>query len=114
MPTPKKRISKRHAARAALPLFLLGALLACLAVSLVNDVYAFVKPDAEIIFALDAPTDAREISRTLRELGAIRNDLAFSLYVSSKQKTAQLEAASGKWTLNSNMSYREILGEITK
>lgn len=114
MSSDAHRISVRAALTAAVPLLLVGITIAAAIAAIANDVYAFVKPDAEAVLMLNAPTDKSQICHALQELGVIKNDFAFSLYVSSKQKTEQLESLTGKWTLNSNMSYREILRELTK
>ena len=89
---------------ALLALFCVG-----IAVSLVNDLYAFVKPDEAVTLSWTDPLPLAELSRSLQKNGVIRNPTAFSLYVRSKGKVDALEAFTGTLTLNSSMSYREIL-----
>ena len=51
----------------------------------------------------------KELSTLLREKGIIKNDLVFALYLRSKNKTDSISTLRGEFTLNSAMSYREIL-----
>lgn len=84
-------------------------LFAGLLVSLANDMYAFVKPEREVILNTETPTSLSSLSRTLSDMGVILNPTVFSLYVDSKGKRDTLEGFEGTLTLNSSMSYREII-----
>ena len=88
-------------------LFLAGALL-----SVVNDMYAFIKPDAEITVELNKGMSAFRFAELLSENGVINNSVVFTIYLHSKNKSDEISELSGKWYLNSSMSYREILKEI--
>ena len=84
-------------------------LFAGLLVSLANDMYAFIKPEGEIVLEAEAGTPLPDLSQTLSEMGVILNPTVFSLYVDSKGKRATLEEFEGTLILNSEMSYREII-----
>ena len=84
-------------------------LVAALGVSVANDLYAFVKPDREIVLSLDEPTSLKKLSKKLEEQGVIANPTVFRLNVQRKQKSDLLENFCGTLTLNSAMSYRQIL-----
>ena len=105
-------IQARRAIGSILPICLAALLLSGLIVSVANDMYAFVKPDEEIAVSLDAPVSAKELSRLLQSRGVIKNGAVFGLYLRSKGKLDKLGTLTGEWTLNSSMSYREILLEI--
>ena len=90
-----------------LSLFLAGALL-----SVVNDMYAFVKPDTEITVELKAGMSAFRFAELLSENGVINNSVVFTIYLRSKNKSDEISELSGKWQLNAGLSYREIVKEI--
>ena len=87
-----------------LSIFLSGAI-----VSVTNDIYAFVKPDKEVTVIVPESGSIDEISQILYKNNVLNNPFCFSAYVKSKDKISQIENFSGEITLNSNMSYREIL-----
>ena len=91
---------------------LLSLLLAGALLSVVNDLYAFVKLDTEITVELNAGMSAFRFAELLRENGVISNPAVFTLYLCSKNKTDEISELSGKWQLNAGMSYREIVKEI--
>ena len=105
-------IDYKHGFGSIIPLGMIALLLAGLFLSIVNDTYAFVKPDNEIIFTVDTPMPVSDFAKNLMICGVIKNDLIFLLYVNSKDKAEKLNHTTGQWVLNSNMSYREILKEI--
>ncbi|MBO5938548.1 MAG: hypothetical protein J6Q82_03505 [Clostridia bacterium] len=90
-------------------LSLTALLVAAIGISVANDLYAFVKPEGEIVLSLDEPHSLKELSKTLEEQGVIANPTVFRLWVQSKGKTELLEGFCGTLTLNSAMSYRQIL-----
>ncbi len=108
----EKTVSARRAFGIIIPLFLLSALIACLIISVTNDMYAFVKPDREEKLTVTSPITDKQLSLILKEKGIIKNDFVFYLYMRSKGKSDDISLLLGEWTLNSNMSYREILLEI--
>ncbi len=103
------RFAVRRIYRKVLVLFLLSALLAALCISVANDMYAFVKPDREEILTVSEPMNIQALSLLLEEKGILRNPHVFILYARSKDKTEFLENFSGTVTLNTAMSYREIV-----
>ncbi len=107
-------ISIRRAFGIAVPLCLTALLLAGAVISIANDVYAFVKPDSEIVLTLNQPPDAEELAKLLQAHGVINNAFAFKYYTVSHGLSDRLEGLSGELTLNSNMSYRELTAEISK
>lgn len=92
-----------------LPLCLAAVLLAGAVISVANDVYAFVKTDKQIELRIDEPLDEKALALLLQERGVVSNPFCFRLYLRSKVSPQQLSALTGEWTLNSNMSYREII-----
>ncbi|MBE6577094.1 MAG: endolytic transglycosylase MltG [Ruminococcaceae bacterium] len=105
-------IGARRALGIIIPLFLVSVFLACLIISVANDMYAFVKPDKKEILTVSSPINDKQLSLILKEKGIIKNDLVFLMYLRSKGKGDDISLLLGEWTLNSNMSYREILLEI--
>ena len=105
-------ITYRQAFGTILPLCLLAVLLACFIIAVANDVYAFVKPDEQINVSIPEPLTDKGLSLLLQERGVIENAFIFRLYVRLKGNSDKLADTVGEWTLNSSMSYREILLEI--
>ncbi len=93
----------------ALMLALFSLLLSALLLSVLNDVYAFVKPDGGLSLTLSEPMPLNELSRLLQREGIIKNPTIFSLFVRSKNKADTLEAFVGEAVLQRDMSYREII-----
>ena len=106
------KISARRAFGILVPLFLVSLLIACLIISVANDMYAFVKPDRSVIITVSEPITDRQFSELLQKSGVIKNDFVFYLYLRSKGKSDDVSLVIGEWTLNSKMSYREILIEM--
>ena len=90
-------------------LFLVGVI-----ISVVNDIYAFVKPRGEIEIFVPEGSTVDEIAEMLGKAGVVKNPFVFSIYVRSKDKSESLEGISGAILLDSSMSYREILGTMIK
>lgn len=84
-------------------------LVAAIGVSVANDLYAFVKPDREISLSFEEPTSLKELAESLEEHGVIANPTVFRLWVKQMGKEELLEEFYGAITLNSAMSYRQIL-----
>lgn len=96
-----------------LPIAFISVLFASVVVSVANDVYAFVKPDETVVLKLDAGTSVDDLSDILAKNGILKNPFVFSFYVKRKNKIDVIENFSGELTLNSNMSYREILSSFS-
>ena len=97
-----------------IPLCLVALLIAGIIISVGNDLYAFVKPDVPVILKVDTSMTDEEFACELQELGVIENAFAFRMYVKSKGKADLIASLTGEWRLNSNMSYRENVTELTK
>ncbi len=104
----------RRASAIILPLFFLSILIAAMIISVANDMYAFVKPERDIILEITEEYELRDISRLLADNGVISNPTVFSIYVISKNARERVSDFSGTLSLNSNMSYREILRSFKK
>ena len=100
----KKRIFSR-----VLVISLTALLFSCALIAIANDVYAFIKKDSEVILTVSEPQTLNELSLILEENGIIENPTAFSIYVRSKNKEDIISGFCGEISLNSSMSYREIL-----
>ena len=87
----------------------MAVLFTALIVSIVNDLYAFVKPEGEVVLAIEAPTELSELSKLLEQSGVVSNPTVFRLYVKHKNRAEQLENFVGTLRLDTSMSYREIL-----
>lgn len=94
------------------PLFLLSLLLAGAVISIANDMYAFVKPDAPITLSISSPLSSEQLSELLQNSGVIENAFAFRVYLRSKGLDGDVPSLLGEISLNSNMSYREIASQL--
>ena len=92
---------------------LLAVLVSAILISVFNDVYAFVKPDFHCDLELSSPVTATELSVLLQENGIIENPHVFLIYASITGKTKDLSCFCGTAELNSDMSYREIIGALS-
>ena len=88
---------------------LLSALIALAVISVANDIYAFVKPDGQVVFNVSEPLGLGELAKQLQAEGVIKNPTVFSLFIKSKGRTEKLQNFSGEVMLRQNMSYREIM-----
>ena len=96
-----------------LPICLFSLFISGFILSVANDMYAFVKDDREVTLWLEEPATLNEISRFLGQKKVVNNPAAFTLYVKSKNKVDTVEGFVGELTVNSKMSYREILAELS-
>ena len=92
-----------------LPICFFAILISCAVISAANDMYAFVKPEREITILISEPCTLTQISRILSENDILYNPFFFVAYVKNKDKVNTIESFKGEITLNSCMSYREIL-----
>ena len=96
-----------------LPICLLSFFISGFILSVANDMYAFVKQDAEVTLRFEEACSLEEFSKALGQKKIVKNPAVFSLYVRSKNKADIVERFVGELTLNSKMSYREILSELS-
>ena len=83
-------------------------------VIVINDIYAFVKPEKAIKITLGQNVTLKNAAVTLEREGVIENPTVFTLYVKSKDKESLFSGNFEEIEFNSSMSYREILYEIDK
>ena len=93
--------------------FLLSALISALVISITNDLYAFIKPEASCVLNISEPTAIGEISTIMQQNGIIENPFMFTLYAKIKNQDDILEVFSGEIELNAQMSYSEIINEFS-
>jgi cell division protein YceG involved in septum cleavage len=110
--TDKKAV--KFAFMSAVMLCLVSLFLAGGFISVVNDIYAFVKEDGETEIFIPEGSSLEAVSEALGKAGVIKNPFVFTLYVKSKGKAEALEGISGEILLDSSMSYREILSTLLK
>ena len=103
----KKAMSK------LLPICFVALLISALVCSVANDMYAFVKKDNEVNLNVYQSVSLNEMTDILSNRGVINNPDVFKLYVKLKDKTNTIEEFTGEATLNSSMSYREILSAFS-
>ena len=90
-------------------LCLTSLLLSGIFLTVINDIYAFVKPDTEITIEITEGLNDIGLAKALHDNGVISNPVVFALYLRSKNKSSYVSELSGKWQLNTSMSYREIV-----
>ena len=96
-----------------LPICLLSLFISGFILSVANDMYAFLKDDEEVVLHIEQPSSLGEFAKILGQKRVVKNPTVFFLYVKSKNKTDTVESFVGELTLNSKMSYREILSELS-
>ena len=99
----------KRACSVIIPLCFLSVFIALLVISCANDIYAFVKPQAEanVYFKRDDTLNTK--AKQLEDGGIINNPALFSMYVRSKNAEDKVSSFEGNVLLDSSMSYREIL-----
>ena len=97
-----------------IPLCFFAFFLTMLLVSVANDMYAFVKPDKTCVVTIDETQTVYERAKSLEDAEVLNNPAVFALYVRSKGAEERVLTFEGELTLNSNMSYREILKQFPK
>lgn len=109
MPALFNKKTFRNSFERVIILLLVSAMIASLIISVLNDVYAFVKDSSSVSLRVLSPLSIDELSRLLSREGIIKNPTVFKIFVSLKGKTNRLECFSGEAVLRRNMSYREII-----
>ncbi len=86
----------------------IALIVSLVAIFIANDVFAFVKKDAEVSISVEQNTTIGSMSKMLDEQGVINYGSIFKLYV--KMKGDQEEAVlAGSYALNPNMDYGQIV-----
>ena len=106
------RLIKKAMSR-LLPICFVSVFISLLVCSVANDMYAFVKKDQDVNISIYDNLSLNEISDILSNSGIINNPDVFKLYVRFKNKTYVFEGFTGEATLNSSMSYRQIISEFS-
>ena len=96
-----------------IPVVLLALFLSAVLLSVVNDMYAFFKPQGEIRLSIDEPCTLRDFSNLLEENWILGNPYCFSLYVRAKDRSDAIQAVTGELMLDRARSYREMLNAIS-
>ena len=107
-----RRISR--ALSVIIPLCFFSLLISLFIAFSANDIYAFVKPRGEVTIELSGERTLVECADLLEEHGVIKSPALFVLYVKSKSAESKLTSAYGTLSLDTSMSYREILKEFQK
>ena len=100
---------KKRAYSFLIPIFFLSLFLACLIISIGNDMFAFFKPKAEAVIEINSHCSLKELSHILEENDIISNPLVFSLYVKNNGAEDRVTEFTGRIELTSDMSYRELV-----
>ncbi len=81
-------------------------------VNVANDVFAFIKPDENIIVSIEQGSSTMTIAKALKKGGVINHPVVFRLY--SKLKKADGAYQYGDYTLNSNLGYDQIISKLKR
>lgn len=114
MENPSASRTVRRAFGTVLTVALLGALFAALLLSVLNDVYAFVKPELSVTVTVEAPMSLSALARRLESEGIVWNPHVFMLYVRLRGQEKTASGFVGCVELNARMSYREILRALAQ
>ena len=95
-----------------IPLCLLSIMIAGAIISVANDVYAFVKPQRSVVLYIQEPHDADSFAKLLQSSGVINNAFVFELYLNSHGHSDDVQSLYGEISLDSSMSYRELVNKI--
>ena len=104
----------RNAFERIIILALIAIFLAALIISVANDIFAFVKTDANVVLNLSQGTKLNEIAKSLKKAKIINNPYIFTLFVRSRGNVKKLESFTESISLNSQMTYREIMTSFYK
>ena len=110
---PKNKLYRMAFATVSV-IILISLLLSAMVISVVNDMFAFMKKNVVLRIEISSPESIKSISKSLQQGGIINNPTIFELYVKAKGKREMLESFSGELTFRSNMGYRAILSEFSK
>ncbi len=107
------RFIKRAVNTLSFIIMILGVslLISTFAILLANDMFALIKDDATILFVFDKDKTLSEVADTLADNDIIEYGWAFKLFAKLKNIDS-FEA--GKFELNSNMDYGQIIDMLTK
>ena len=104
----------RRACSVIIPLCFLSLFIALFIASAANDIYAFVKPKKTASVEFSGADSVYGVARELEAAEIINDPLVFTAYVRSKKLEERVLSVEGSLTLDSSMSYREILKVFSK
>ena len=107
------RATTRLAFERVITLSLLALFCAALLLSVVNDAYAFFKPQGAVILTVSEPCTLFDFASLLEANGIVLNPHVFALYVRWMERAPMIEAFCGTLTLDRSMSYRQILQSVS-
>ena len=87
---------------------LVGCFLAYFAITRINDLYAFVKPDDEVEITIPDNATVNEITDILYDAGIIEYPSFFKLYAELKNASSRYEFKGGSYVVNPMMNYDEL------
>ena len=87
---------------------LVGCFLAYFAITRINDLYAFVKPDDEVEITIPDNATVNEITDILYDAGIIEYPSFFKLYAELKNASERYEFKVGSYVVNPMMNYDEL------
>ena len=105
---------KKRAYSIFVPLMVLAIFLACLIISVTNDMYAFYKFPNSAEIEISSPSSIEDIATTLKSERIISNPHAFMIWARSDGRADRLENFVGRVSLSSTMSYREIFQSFSR
>ncbi len=82
-------------------------------VNISNDIFAFIKPDENIVVTIPEGSTTPAISKILKESGVIKHPTVFALY-SKFIKKADGKFQFGDYTLNSRLDYNQIISKLKR
>lgn len=91
-------------------------IIAYIGITVVNDLFAFVKSDKEIVVSVDEDTTFRELASKLEKEGAVKYPLFLRIYNSFKNRDSKVkqELEAGEYRILANLNYDEIISTFTK
>jgi cell division protein YceG involved in septum cleavage len=109
-----KRKFRKRVFGTVVSLSLWAILCSALLLTVANDMYAFIKKDLSVEIQTEEILSCKDLATHLSEEGVIANPTVFSFYLKEKLPKELWMLPPLQLSLNANMSYREILGEIKK
>ncbi len=93
--------------------FIISAFTSYYAITIANDVFAFVKSDYSITVTVPENATDKEIAYLLRKNGIIEYESVFELYLIYKSDEEGMTYIPGEKELNSNMNYNQLIYLLT-
>ncbi len=93
-------------------ILVVSGILSYFAITVGNDVFAFVKPDDEITVTIGEGTTIKQLGRILEDNGVIEYSTVFDLYAKLRDKNPSLVA--GEYTVSPSMNYDRLIRVFAK